>query len=95
MYEQDQPIWGMNYFGAILNKEYGPKQIYPFLREALRQTPDISPFRGPQHYQKDTLIYNNSMQGQIHRFSGQETILVGDQQVYRAEYHGGLIIGKE
>jgi len=92
VYKDNEPVWGLNYYGYILSVATNEKELYGFLRQALMQEySDIIPVRGPVNYQKDDWEYNNSADGKLDRFTGTEEIYRAGVLVYRCNYHGGFI----
>ena len=92
VYKNNEPVWGLNYYGFILSKDTGHKELYAFLREALMQEySDIIPVRGPKNYQSSDWEYNNSADGELDRFTGTEKIYRAGVLVYKCHYHGGFI----
>jgi len=87
---QNQPIWIMVYYGWV-EPTINPKEVYPFLREALLQMPQDAPFRGPKKFVSHPYHYLNSWSGDVSRFFGQEKIIGPLQAVYQASYLGGLV----
>lgn len=84
--------WGMNYYGYIIPSEgISPKELYKFLRDALKRTDEKKPFRGPSKYSKNSFKYFNNVEGGIGRFDGIEKILYEGKEVYTLSYHGGFI----
>lgn len=91
-YKDDEPVWGLNYYGFILSETTNEKELYGFLREALMQEySDIIPVRGPSNYQQGDWEYNNSAEGELDRFTGTEEIYRAGVSVYKCHYHGGFI----
>ena len=84
-------IWGMNYYGKILRKTISEKQVYNFLKEALSRVDKENPFRGPDNYKKEGFEYRNKVKGNIKNFKGVEIILYKGEEVYKLEYHGGML----
>jgi len=101
VYEDSRPVWGMNYFGSILDPAYTPKEVYGFLIEALikgageKMSADHIPVRGPHEFRKGDWLYTTTLKGKLESFEGEEVIRKGDRMVYRAIFHGGSIRGKE
>jgi hypothetical protein len=66
------PVWNMSYEGSY------PKEVIPFLLEALSQTYQAGIFlggRGPTHYHNTVYAYNNIIdKGDFSCFSGVEAI---------------------
>jgi len=92
IYKDNEPVWGMNYYGYITPEPLDHKELYCFLRQALMQDySDIIPVRGPTSYQKDDWGYNNSAEGELNQFVGLEEIYKAGVLVYKCNYHGGLI----
>lgn len=92
VYKVAKPVWGMNYYGYILNPDIPTKDVYSVLRSALMQKyDDVLPVRGPREYMEGTDRYENRVEGTLDRFSGEETISMGGELVYRCNYHGGNI----
>lgn len=40
VWENDVPIWGMNYFGSLISQDVSPKDIYEFLKSGLKKSHD-------------------------------------------------------
>ena len=92
VYKDNEPVWGLNYYGFILSETTNEKELYGFLREALMQEySDIIPVRGPKNYQSNDWEYNNSADGELDRFTGTEEIYRAGVLVYKCHYHGGFV----
>ena len=92
VYKSNKPIWGMNYYGHVLNPEVSTKDAYTILRPALMQEyDDILPVRGPKEYVLENSRYTNKVEGTLDRFSGEENIYLDGKLIYRCWYHGGSI----
>ena len=92
VYKSEKPIWGMNYFGFILDNNFAEKEVYAFLKQSLMQEEiDIIPIRGPKSFELENWKYQNNPNGELSNFSGQEEILFRNKVVYRCFYHGGYI----
>ena len=92
VYKDNEPVWGLNYYGFILSETTNEKELYGFLIEALMQEySDIIPVRGPKNYQNNDWEYNNSADGELNRFTGTEEIYRAGVLVYKCHYHGGFI----
>ena len=92
VYKDNQPVWGMNYYGYILSDTTNENELYGFLRQALMQEySDVIPVRGPVNYQKDDWEYSNSADGELDRFTGTEEIYRAGVLVYKCHYHGWFI----
>lgn len=92
IYESENPVWGANYFGFVLDEEVSEKDVYDFLRKALMQEyDDMIPVRGPSSFSADDKEYRFVADGDLANFSGKEEILFGGEVVYRCLIHGGMI----
>jgi hypothetical protein len=94
VFHKDKPVWMMVYYGWVAEGvETDP--VYGVLRNALKRMPETHPFRGPKEYQDGEYVYTNRWEGEVDRFSGEETIEQGGKLVYKANYLGGLIDQRE
>ena len=92
IYKNKIPVWGMNYYGFVLDKNYTEKQVYDFLKKALiQECGELIPVRGPRTYKDHDLQYKNMPTGKLDNFSGKEEVLVKNRAIYRCLYHGGLV----
>ena len=92
VYKDNEPVWGMNYYGYLLSEATSEKELYIFLRKALMQEySDILPVRGPTNFQNGDWEYGNSADGELDRFTGTEEIYRAGVLVYKCHYHGGFI----
>ena len=85
-----QMIWGMNYYGKISPNE-DEKTTYSFLRKALQNVTEESPYRGSPSFKEGEFEYFNSPKGKIDEFTGIETISKNGENIYLLHYHGGTI----
>ena len=88
--------WTMGYYGGIdtdapLPDNDSATRIYTFLQAALREVTPEHPFRGPHTFRDGDYEYRNAYHGDIAHFTGIETILHRNHQVYRLVYHGGYL----
>jgi hypothetical protein len=91
VWKEGEIIWGMHYYGRVLSEEIPAKEIYEFLKEALRQVRKDKPFRGPESFKKEHFEYVNEVNGSVEEFCGIEKIFYNGKEVYRLVYHGGSI----
>jgi hypothetical protein len=96
IYKNGDPVWGANYFGFIIHPGSDPKEVYGFLREALRQEERLPggldiPVRGPSEYKSGEWTYSFYASDSLEKFSGAETIVRNGILLYRCFVHGGLI----
>jgi hypothetical protein len=99
------PNWGMNYYGFVIPQalehvKISQKQVYDFLRMALKQeSQDVIPIRGPEYFSRDEdplLVYQlrirDRARSRLEMFEAAEEIRFGPTCLYKANLHGGLII---
>lgn len=91
VWKDGKMIWAMNYYGRITSNFPPAKEIYSFLRKALRQASEIDIFRGPSSFYENEFKYTNASEGNIENFIGTEKIFYIKDEVYELIYHGGLI----
>lgn len=92
VYENRKPVWGMNYYGYVLNPSTSEKEVYDFLRKALMQEySNVIPVRGAGSYVEGVWKYTNKPVGDLGRFTGVEEIYKNRELLYRADYHGGYV----
>ncbi len=89
--QNEKVIWAMNYYGRVISREVGAKEVYAFLKQALRLVEEDKPFRGPERFRKDNFEYLNEINGVINEFSGIERIIHKGNEVYMLFYHGGRL----
>ena len=95
IWQAGQVIWMMNYYGAVLTEFVPAGQVYSFLQKAMNQVTEDRPFRGPRSLKEADLEYQDESQGTPERFTGTERILYRGQEIYRLDYHGGLVTSKK
>jgi len=90
--QQDgKAVWVMNYCGRILSDKIDRKELYSFLRKAMRQVRADRPFRGPAEFIKDDYKYTDKSNGDINNFTGTELIYYQGNKAYELYYHGSTI----
>jgi len=94
IFKNGKIVWSMNYYGKIVSDVVPAKQIYDFLKMAMRQVKEDRPFRGPNNFKNGDFEYIDQSTGDINDFSGTEKILFKGQEVYRLIYHGGVVEDK-
>jgi hypothetical protein len=87
----DKPIYMMVYYGSVGKQVNDFKGVYGVLMNALKLVPAENPFRGPEEYTEDKMVYRNSFTGGVERFFGEESISNDGREIYHAEYTGGFI----
>lgn len=95
---REKPFWVMSYHGRMSDKYQGnlefTNRTITFLKEALTKIQLQKPLRGPDNYKKDNFEYKNGGEGNIIRFRGTERVLYKGEEVFTADYTGGLIVEK-
>ena len=76
VWQDNQPIWGMNYTGRVVGEGYDSA----FLLEALRRVKEDLPY-----------TYKCRVEGTFDWFVGCEKILYKGVKVYEAMFQGGII----
>lgn len=89
--EGNIPQWGMVYSGGLMDDNYGTKEVYDFLKEALKRMPEELPLRGKEFFSNSRFVYKNFIEGNFDHFMGYEIIEQEDNLVYELHYSGGFI----
>lgn len=89
VFRHQEPVWGMNYYGAPIDSTTNHEQVYSFLRRALERASISSPYRGPDSFHDGRFTYRSDTEGSIDRFAGIEEIEDNGSVIYRGEYGGG------
>ena len=87
LWEDDIPIWSMNYIGRILDDGFSGE----FLKEVLLLVPKEQPYRGPMVYENGEYKYHCIVKGEFKWFEGYEEIFYNKKKVYECIFHGGSI----
>lgn len=92
VYENEIPVWAMNYYGVIRqpDKINGP-ETGAMIKASLSQMYATGRFLGGWEHRKGNLTYYDTSLGDLSYFSGREWIEKEDELVYELVYHGGLI----
>ena len=91
VWENDRVIWAMNYYGMVTDDSVPADDVYRFLQKAMQNISAERPFRGPHEYHEGDFFYQDSSEGNVNQFSGEETIFFHKKQVYLLVYHGGKV----
>jgi hypothetical protein len=85
--------WSMAYAGGVLASasDTQTRQVYAFLREALKRGTAEAPFRGPTRHETFGYEYVNEWRGGVEQFSGAELIRRDGAVVYQLTYAGGRV----
>ena len=93
-FNEETPIWGMNYYGITLNESLSEEAMDKALRPALMmvgEDNDVIPVRGPRKFKNGEYEYKFSTNGNLDCFEGVETIHKGKEKVYELKCYGGII----
>jgi hypothetical protein len=91
VWQGDKMIWAMNYYGQVFNPLVRSQAVYQFLQKALAQVKEERPYRGIPYFKELDFEYKNANRGTLENFMGLEKILYKSEEVFRLDYHGGLI----
>lgn len=91
VWENAQPVWGMNYYGTMTVEDAIPEGFGDFLKLALRHVHAEAPFRGPARFDEGRYSYTCQWEGGLALFRGEETIALDGQVIYQLYFHGGVI----
>ena len=87
VWQDNDPIWSMNYCGRVLDTGFSGD----FLKEALSQVCEDNPFRGPLLFKNGEFTYHCRVDGAFDWFSGNEEIFFDFKKIYECAFHGGMI----
>ena len=87
VYLNNNPIWSMVYSGSA-----EPEGITPFLKKSLTVLSEKCRFGEKCELKENNLLYKDNGQGTLERFGGEEQISKQKKEVYKLNYHGGLIL---
>lgn len=93
VYLNNNPIWGMNYYGITLDENLSENIIDNALRPSLMKVgeDDILPVRGPKEFINGEYKYSFIVNGDLDYFEGIETIYKDTIKIYELKCHGGQI----
>ncbi len=92
VYYQRQVVWGMNYFGYILQPDrISSAQAGHVIKVSLTRLYEEGRFLGGFEHTVDDLRYVDTSEGDFQLFHGREWIEQAGQIVYELRYHGGLV----
>jgi hypothetical protein len=90
VFRAGRPIWMLVYYGWVNAPGDQVRPVYTFLQRAPLLPPPL-PVRGPAEFGADGLVYRCAHQGDVTRFSGEETISADGARVYTGWFVGGLV----
>ena len=86
------PVWAMNYYGRIARSDrIDAATAGSVIKQALSALYREGRFLGGFTFTVGPHRYVDRSEGGVDSFSGQETIEIDREEVYRLDYHGGLI----
>jgi hypothetical protein len=91
VWQNGQACWTMNYYGLVSDPDAPAGEIYHFLQKAMRQVQEERPFRGPAFFQEGDFEYRDESRGTWEQYIGIERIFYRGKEVYRLDYHGGML----
>ena len=92
VYENDEPVWAMNYYGRILQPEkITAVQAGQIIKQSLSKLYKEGRFLGGFTHTVGAFSYTDTSQGTPKSFTGKEWITCDGVKVYELVYHGGLI----
>jgi hypothetical protein len=92
VYDQSKVVWGMNYFGRILQPDQiTSAQAGALIKSSLLKLYAEDRFLGGFEYTEGNLTYVDTNEGTVEFFTGHEWISRHGVRVYELVYHGGLI----
>ncbi len=94
VYENDEPVWAMNYYGRILEPEkITAAETGQIIKESLSKLYEAGRFLGGFAHAFGESVYTDTNQGDVTSFTGKEWITRAGVLVYELVYHGGMIKG--
>jgi hypothetical protein len=92
VWRDDEPVWAMNYYGRILEPEMIDGTIAgAIIKESLSALYRSGRFLGEFEYEIRQYRYVDSSNADVKSFLGIERIYLEGKEVYRLDYHGGLV----
>ena len=92
VYYQNEPVWGMNYYGAVLDpQKITAVEAGAMIKTSLSHMYATGHFLGGWTQTEGDLVYHDSSEGDLSHFTGYEWIEKDAIKVYELFYHGGLI----
>ncbi len=92
VYEQDEPIWAMNYYGKIIETgKITAAEAGQIIKASLSKMYEEGRFLGGFECVVGESVYFDTNQGGPDSFTGKEWITRNGVKVYELVYHGGMI----
>lgn len=88
----EQPVWAMNYYGRILRADLIDANVAgQVIKQALAEMYLQGRFLGGFDWHRAAHSYEDRNTGDANSFAGTERITISQIEVYRLDYHGGLV----
>lgn len=92
VYNRDEPIWAMNYYGRILEPEkITAAEAGQIIKQSLSKLYEAGRFLGGFTHTVGAFHYTDTSKGDLQSFTGKEWITRDEVMVYELVYHGGMI----
>jgi hypothetical protein len=92
VYHRGKVVWGMNYFGRILQPEkITSAQAGAIIQQSLSKMYQSGRFLGGFQYTVGEFSYTDTNEGDPLYFTGREWIDLKGEMVYQLLYHGGMV----
>jgi hypothetical protein len=93
VYYRDEPVWAMNYYGRIIEKDrITAAEAGQMIKASLSRMYKEGRFLGGFEYFFNEDTYTDTSEGDVTFFTGKEWITRNGVKVYELMYHGGLVI---
>lgn len=86
-----RPIYGLNYYGILIDRKFKAQIVWKFLKKALRADLNTAPHRGLNGFTENKWLYTNTFTETRGFIQGEEQIFYNDSLIYTLVYHGGII----
>ena len=92
VYFKGEPVWAMNYYGRVTNREkITAAMAGQTIKASLSKMYQEGRFLGGFTYTHEDCCYTDTSEGEFTSFTGKEWITRDGEIVYELVYHGGLI----
>lgn len=89
---EHEPVWVMNYYGRVLRNDLiDGARAAEVIRASLSMLYAEGRFLGGFAHRHNLYHYRDSNAGDVHSFTGRETIHGNEQLAYELHYHGGMV----
>ncbi|MGV1817550.1 DUF5680 domain-containing protein [Agrobacterium sp. CG160-95] len=92
VWHQGVPLWAMNYYGRIIRPELIDGTVAGrVIQRSLSTLYREGRFLGGFTHEVEDMIYVDTNEGEFRSFTGVERIYRDSVELYRLDYHGGVI----